>query len=413
MTEHSTFLPDSPIRGRFDPVLERLEELEREHGPSLRVEIIDEAMRLYCELQPAAERMMEHRGKARIIAQGWVRRGEFTFTLVLRYDVMIVVAIDLGSPPFPDPDDLGASGAFAITLGAKTRFVAIRTAVSQPTSVGAVREQSAPAASSAAVGDDDREPKGVAAVAEDGLLSSAAAAAAAASGVEAVRRLSRILVMAMQVMARGADSEVIKYASSNTVFSSVIGVRVYIKNFRDYRPKFEAKNVIDGNSRVCSIVSLLRKIYGGSKVKTVNVSVLANRIGSLLNARKYVMFGETDPVATVPAGSAFPCAGSFHAYIKVIKRDAFRGAYAARHRDRIDVTDVVAWLVGVHDKALRSDVLVRKEEDANEGGDSNDRLAILRLCAITAQCDVGDDSDSEPAGGVGDQALVEMPDKRG
>jgi hypothetical protein len=135
MTEYSTFLSDSRVRVRFDPVLDILEQLEQEHGPSLRVEIVDEAMRIYDDLRPAMDRMMAHRGAAQLEAFGHIRRGDFTFSLMVKYDVMVVVEISLGAPPFPDPDGTGGWGNFRVMLDKRERYVRVRGPVIQPTAV--------------------------------------------------------------------------------------------------------------------------------------------------------------------------------------------------------------------------------------------------------------------------------------
>lgn len=137
MTEHSNLFPDRPMRVRFDPVMKLLEYLERKHGPTLRVEIIDKAMRIYDELRPAMDRMMRHRGTAQIEAFGVIRRGEVTFALMVKRDEMVIVAIELGTPPFPDPDGAGGWGIFKVALGARERQIRAKLPVTQSTGMAA------------------------------------------------------------------------------------------------------------------------------------------------------------------------------------------------------------------------------------------------------------------------------------
>lgn len=137
MTEQSTFYPAQPVRIDFRPVQQQLEYLECKFGLGIRAEIVDEAMRIYAEVLPILDRIMCHRGMAKIKAVGWIFGDKFTFLLELNKTAMIVIFVDVGPSDLPDPHGVGASGAFKVQYGARSRHLSIPVVARRTAAVAA------------------------------------------------------------------------------------------------------------------------------------------------------------------------------------------------------------------------------------------------------------------------------------
>ena len=379
MTEHSTFLPASLIRVRFDPVLELLDELEREYGPGLRFEIIDEAMRLYTELTPVMDRLMEHRGKAEVIAYGWVRREQFTFSVVLSYDEMVITDIYFGFPSLPDPDRIGGSGFFEVRLGSARRRIKMRTTVTQPSSAAATVIQ--PTAGTAQTADPGLAQTG-----------SPVTAIADASADQAVPRrqlgLRRLLLEVFQIITKPRAGNIVADRSSKYLaHTSIIAGHIIVQSLNAVLSGRRNVAMVEGNHRYASIVSLLRKFTTEQNIQDTNDHCL-------LGIRSFVSFNEntscnhSTPQASELRQRLFLRSDHLHTCVAVgSDHPGKKNDDISPRKPQIDFADVTAWLVNVHDEPLRTDV-ARGNGVTNDGidcdGDSGDWLAVLQLYAVTA-----------------------------